>query len=74
MNRESSEKSCSIAEVAAMLEKKHLQECEESDYLMLSKLFDARDSINESDDAFADVRHFVNFSLNFHLIYLFVFD
>lgn len=55
INRESNEKSCSNAEFAAMLEKKHLHECEESDYLMLSKLFQNRDSINESDDAFADV-------------------
>lgn len=49
------EKSCSNAEFVALLEKKHLQECEESDYLMLSKLFQNRDSNNESDDAFADV-------------------
>lgn len=57
MNRESSEKSCSNAEFAALLEKKHLQECEENDYLMLSKLFHNRDSINDDEDAFADVCH-----------------
>lgn len=51
------EKSCSTAEFAALLEKKHLKECEESDYLMLSKLFQNRDSTNDSDDAFADVCH-----------------
>lgn len=54
INRES-EKTCSNAEVAALLEKKHLQECEESDYLMLSNLFQNRDSANDSDDALADV-------------------
>lgn len=54
INREC-EKTCSNAEVAALLEKKHLQECEESDYLMLSNLFQNRDSTNESDDALADV-------------------
>lgn len=58
MNRESSEKSCSNAEFAALLEKKHLQECEENDYLMLSKLFHNRDSINDDEDAFADVCHY----------------
>lgn len=57
LNRESSEKSRSNAAFAALLEKKHLQECEESDYLMLSKLFHNRDSINDSEDAFADVCH-----------------
>lgn len=57
LNRESSEKSCSNAEFAALLEKKHLQECEENDYLMLSKLFHNRESINDDEDAFADVRH-----------------
>ncbi|XP_055320176.1 transient receptor potential cation channel trpm isoform X6 [Sitodiplosis mosellana] len=48
------EKSRSNAEFAALLEKKHLHECEENDYLMLSKLFQNRDSINDSDDAFGD--------------------
>lgn len=57
LNRESNEKSCSNAEFAALLEKKHLHECEESDYLMLSKLFENRDSVNDSDDAFGDVCH-----------------
>lgn len=54
LNRET-EKSCSNAEVAALMEKKHLQECEENDYLMLTNLFQNRDSINDSDDAIADV-------------------
>lgn len=61
LNRESNEKSCSNAEFAALLEKKHLHECEESDYLMLSKLFQNRDSVNDSDDAFADVCHCFSF-------------
>lgn len=58
LNRETTEKPCSKAEFAALLEKKHLNECEESDYLMLSKLFQNRDSINESDDALVDVSEF----------------
>lgn len=57
INRESTEKPCSTAEFAALLEAKHLHECEESDYLMLSKLFQNRDSVNDSDDAFGDVCH-----------------
>lgn len=68
INRESNEKSCSNAEFAAMLEKKHLHECEESDYLMLSKLFHNRDSINESDDTFADVCDH-NYSLFFVVLF-----
>lgn len=68
MNRESNEIK-SDAEFAALLEKKHLKECEENDYLMLSKLFENRDSINESDDAFVDVRHLI--SLNLKLTFLF---
>lgn len=55
INRET-EKICSNAEVAALIEKKHLQECEENDYLMLASLFQNRDSNNESDDAHTDVR------------------
>lgn len=62
LNREN-EKSCSNAEFAARLEKKHLHECEESDYLMLSKLFQNRDSVNDSDDAFGDVCHML-YALN----------
>lgn len=72
LNRDSNEKSCSNAEFAAMLEKKHLHECEESDYLMLSKLFQNRDSINESDDAFADVRHY-RFYISLFLLLLLLF-
>lgn len=67
LNRESNEKSCSNAEFAALLEKRHLKECEESDYLMLSKLFQNRDSVNDSDDAFGDVRH------TFHASFFFLF-
>lgn len=54
INRET-ENFCSNAEVAALIEKKHLQECEENDYLMLASLFQNRDSNNESDDARTDV-------------------
>lgn len=57
LNREPTEKPCSTAEFAALLEAKHLHECEESDYLMLSKLFQNRDSVNDSDDALGDVCH-----------------
>lgn len=68
MNRETNEIK-SDAENAALLEKKHLKECEENDYLMLSKLFKNRDSINDSDDAFVDVRrYFIKFC--FSLIFL----
>lgn len=67
LNRESNEKSCSKAEFVALLEAKHLHECEESDYLMLSKLFQNRDSVNDSDDAFGDVCH------HFIMLYLFCF-
>lgn len=64
LNRESNEKSCSnAAEIAALLERKHLHECEESDYLMLSKLFQNRDSVNDSDDAFGDVCVIIAISL-----------
>lgn len=66
LNRESNEKSCSnAAEIAALLERKHLHECEESDYLMLSKLFQNRDSVNDSDDALADVCVIIAISLFF---------
>lgn len=67
LNRDSNEKSCSNAEFAALLEAKHLHECEESDYLMLSKLFQNRDSVNDSDDALGDVCH------HFIMLLIFVF-
>lgn len=72
LNRESAEKSCSNAEFAARLEKKHLQECEENDYLMLSKLFHNRDSINESDEAFVDVCHIIIIFFSFFHKMLFI--
>lgn len=36
----------SRAEAAALLEKKHLKECEENDYRILEGLFEARGSID----------------------------
>lgn len=38
----------SRAEAAALLEKKHLKECEENDYRILEGLFEARGSIDAS--------------------------
>lgn len=40
----------SNAEFAALCERQHLKECEENDYVMLSKLFHDRCSIHETDD------------------------
>lgn len=40
------------AEFAALLEKQHLKECEENDYVMLSRLFENRCSVDETDDSF----------------------
>lgn len=42
----------SKAEVAALIERQHLKECEENDYVMLSRLFYNRGSIEETDDTF----------------------
>ncbi|XP_059225544.1 transient receptor potential cation channel trpm isoform X4 [Stomoxys calcitrans] len=42
----------SKAEAAALLEKQHLKECEESDYQMLEGLFQARASIDDTDDSY----------------------
>ncbi|XP_055536936.1 transient receptor potential cation channel trpm isoform X5 [Wyeomyia smithii] len=42
-------------EFAALIEKKHLKECEDSDYLMLEKLLQTRCSIDDSDEMFDDV-------------------
>ncbi|XP_017486694.1 PREDICTED: transient receptor potential cation channel trpm-like [Rhagoletis zephyria] len=42
----------SKAEFAAMLEKQHLKECEENDYMMLEGLFQARASIDDTDNSF----------------------
>ena len=39
-------------EFAALMEKQHLKECEEHDYVMLERLFQARCSIDETDDSF----------------------
>ncbi|XP_062708443.1 transient receptor potential cation channel trpm isoform X7 [Aedes albopictus] len=41
-------------EFAALIEKKHLKECEDSDYMMLEKLLQTRGSVDESDDMFDD--------------------
>uniref|UniRef100_A0A1L8DKF9 Putative transient receptor potential cation channel trpm n=1 Tax=Nyssomyia neivai TaxID=330878 RepID=A0A1L8DKF9_9DIPT len=38
-------------EFAAMLEKQHLKECEENDYLMLERLLAARGSLEETDES-----------------------
>uniref|UniRef100_A0A1B0FR89 TRPM tetramerisation domain-containing protein n=1 Tax=Glossina morsitans morsitans TaxID=37546 RepID=A0A1B0FR89_GLOMM len=42
----------SKAEFAALLEKQHLKECEENDYMMLEGLFQARTSIDDTDDSY----------------------
>lgn len=47
--RQKKAKEMSKAEQAALLEKKHLKECEENDYNMLENLFRARSSIDETD-------------------------
>ncbi|XP_052873774.1 transient receptor potential cation channel trpm [Anopheles cruzii] len=41
-------------EFAAMIEKKHLKECEDSDYMMMEKLLQTRCSVDDSDDFFDD--------------------
>ncbi|XP_067631887.1 transient receptor potential cation channel trpm isoform X2 [Eurosta solidaginis] len=41
----------SKAEFAAMLEKQHLKECEENDYMMLEGLFQARASVDDTDNS-----------------------
>lgn len=47
----------SRAESAALLEKKHLKECEENDYKILEGLIEARGSIDASAQPF-EVRPF----------------
>ncbi|XP_050323310.1 transient receptor potential cation channel trpm isoform X5 [Bactrocera neohumeralis] len=42
----------SKAEFAALMEKQHLKECEENDYMMLEGLFQARASIDDTDTSF----------------------
>lgn len=42
----------SRAEIAALMERQHLKECEENDYVMLSRLFYNRGSIEETDDTY----------------------
>lgn len=54
----------SIAERAALLEKQHLKECEESDYQMLEGLFQARASVDDTDDSY-EVKYFFLFSFVF---------
>ncbi|XP_035907097.1 transient receptor potential cation channel trpm isoform X6 [Anopheles stephensi] len=41
-------------EFAAMMEKQHLKECEDSDYMMMEKLFQTRCSLEDSDEYFDD--------------------
>ncbi|XP_050073281.1 transient receptor potential cation channel trpm isoform X5 [Anopheles maculipalpis] len=41
-------------EFAAMMEKQHLKECEDSDYMMMEKLFQTRCSLEDSDEYFED--------------------
>lgn len=40
----------SKAEFAALMERQHLKECEENDYVMLSKLFSDRCAVNDADN------------------------
>jgi len=42
----------SRAEAAALLEKKHLKECEENDYMILEGLIESRGSIDASAQGF----------------------
>ncbi|XP_055607349.1 transient receptor potential cation channel trpm isoform X8 [Uranotaenia lowii] len=39
-------------EFAALIEKQHLKECEDSDYMMMEKLLQTRCSVDDSDDMF----------------------
>uniref|UniRef100_A0AAG5D5K6 Transient receptor potential cation channel trpm n=1 Tax=Anopheles atroparvus TaxID=41427 RepID=A0AAG5D5K6_ANOAO len=41
-------------EFAAMIEKRHLKECEDSDYMMMETLFQTRGSLEDSDEYFTD--------------------
>ncbi|XP_058178752.1 transient receptor potential cation channel trpm [Anopheles ziemanni] len=41
-------------EFAAMIEKRHLKECEDSDYMMMETLFQTRCSLEDSDEYFDD--------------------
>lgn len=42
-------------ECAELIEKQHLRECEENDYVMLEHLFQARCSVDESKDSFENI-------------------
>lgn len=42
----------SNAEFVALIEKQHLKECEDSDYVMLQDLLQTRHSVDESEDAY----------------------
>lgn len=68
--RDSSDKPRTIhemskAEMAALVERKHLKECEENDYVLLSRLFYNRGSIEETDDTF-EVNKFVTPAFSTH--------
>ncbi|XP_038115217.1 transient receptor potential cation channel trpm isoform X4 [Culex quinquefasciatus] len=41
-------------EFAALIEKQHLKECEDSDYLMMERILQTRGSVEDSDDMFDD--------------------
>lgn len=41
-------------EFAALIEKQHLKECEDSDYLMMERILQTRGSVDDSDDMFDD--------------------
>ncbi|XP_061501091.1 transient receptor potential cation channel trpm isoform X5 [Anopheles gambiae] len=41
-------------EFAALIEKQHLKECEDSDYMMMERLFQTRCSLEDSDEYFDD--------------------
>lgn len=42
-------------ECAELIEKQHLKECEENDYVMLEHLFQARCSVDETNDSFDNI-------------------
>lgn len=49
-------------EFAALIEKKHLKECEDDDYLIMERLLQTRCSIDESDENLEDVGFASDFS------------
>lgn len=63
----------SKAEAAALLEKQHLKECEESDYQILEGLFQARASIDYTDDSY-DVSYRINYKEMYNQSFCVIFD